>query len=126
MTNYHANFSILGEITDMLIPESDASRLLIDISARPGGGDQVAPGFVYRTSFMVTDPDLIEEIRDRVSLGDVIEATGSFWQTGYVPHRTTYIDTTFCLSGYRLIQKRVAPAHRYGPPHSQLTSRAIH
>ena len=125
MTKYHANFCILGEVTDMLIPESNTSQLLIDISARPGG-DQGAPGFVHRTSFSVTDHDLITEIQGRISLGDVIEATGSFWQTGYVPHRTTYIDTTFCLSGYRLIQKRVAPVSRYGPCHDRLTSQAIH
>lgn len=125
MNNYHATFCIVGEVTEMLMPECDTSRLLVDISARPGG-DQGVQGFVHRTSFSVTNPDLIEEIQDRICLGDVIEATGSFWQTGYVPHRTTYIDTTFCLSGYQLIQKRVAPVLRYGPFNCRLTSQTIH
>lgn len=125
MTKYHANFSILGEVAEMLIPDSAVSRLLIDISARPGE-DQDAQGFFYRTSFSVNDPDLIAEIQEQVSLGDIIEATGSFWQTGYVPHRTAYIDTTFCLSGYRLVQKRAAPVFRHGPNLSWFPFQTIH
>jgi hypothetical protein len=125
MTKYHANFSIVGQVTEMLVPESDIARLLIDISAKPDG-DQDTPHYVYRTSFTVLESNLIEEMQSRVSLGDVIEATGSFWQTGYVPHRTTYIDTTFRLSRYRLIQKRAVSVIRYGPYHSNSLSQAIH
>lgn len=125
MTNNYAKFCILGEVTEMLLPEKEVSRLLIDISAGP---DEIheAKGFVYRTSFSVTDPELIEAILGQVSPGDVIEATGAFWQTGYVPHRTTYIDTTFRLSGYRLIRKRATPVLGYGPCLSRSASQTIH
>lgn len=125
MNNYHAKFCILGEVVEMLLTEEPAPRLLIDISAQPGE-DQDVQGFVSRTSFSVTDPELIDQLQDKVSLGDVIEATGSFWQSGYVPHRTTYIDTTFCLSGYQVIKKRVSAAFRYGPYHSLFPSLALH
>lgn len=125
MTRYHAKFCILGDVAEMLIPESENTRLLIDISARPEVGQPV-PDFAYRTSFCVIDPGLIEDIQERVSLGDVIEATGSFWQTGYVPHRTTYIDTTFCLTGYRLIEKRTTPVVRYGPWCNRFPASVLH
>ncbi len=125
MTRYHAKFCILGEVADMLTPESDIPRLLIDITAMPAD-DHSASGFVHRTSFSVIDPGLIADMQGRVSPGDVIEATGSFWQTGYVPYRTSYIDTTFCLSGYRLIQKRAAPLVRYGPHCAGFASSVLH
>jgi len=133
MTSYHATFCIRGEVVALLTcqdPARDtgqgtAKRLLIDISAQPTK-DLDIQGFVHRTSFSVTDTSLIQEIQDRVSVGDVIEATGSFWQSGYVPHRTTVIDTTFSLSAYQLIQKRVSAAFRYSPYLGLCQSVAIH
>ena len=125
MKNYHASFCILGEVIEMLCPKGPAQQLLVDISAPPGP-DQDVPDFVYRTSFSVTDPKLICELQDQVSRGDLIEATGSFWQVGYVPHHSGYIDSTFCLSGYRLIQKRTASTLLYSPYRKLSLSRAIH
>ena len=114
MNTYHASFCILGEVTEMLLLQKPDQRMLIDISARPDL-DQDAQGFVYRTSFSATTPELISILQDQVSPGDVIEAKGSFWQSGFVPHRQGYVDTTFCLSGFRLIEKRAIPATRYNP-----------
>ncbi len=114
MPTYHAKFCILGEVIEMFRFQEPAQRLLIDISAHPGP-DQDTPEFVYRTSFSVIDPTLIHDLQDRVSPGDTIEATGTFWQTGYVQHQTGYIDTTFRLTGFQLIRKQAAPAVRNNP-----------
>jgi len=125
MTNYHATFCIRGEVVAMLNCKDPARRLLLDISAQPSEKHDVQ-GFIHRTSFSVTDTALIREIQNRVAVGDVIQATGSFWQTGYVPHRTTLIDTTFALSGYQLIQKGVSAAFRYNPYKGLCQSSAVH
>lgn len=125
MKKHHASFCILGEVIEILRPKEPAQHLLIDISAPPGP-DQEVPDFAYRTSFSATDPKLISNLLDQVSQGDLIEATGSFWQAGYVPHRTAYIDTTFCLSGYRLIQKRASSTLHYNPYRKLFLSQAIH
>lgn len=114
MNTYHASFCILGEVTEMLVLHKPVQRMLIDISARPDT-DRDAQGFVYRTSFSATKPKLICDLQDQVSPGDVIEAKGTFWQSGFVPHRQGYVDTTFCLSGFRLIEKKVISATRYNP-----------
>ena len=125
MTNYHATFCIQGEVVAMLTCQQPTKRLLIDISAQPGDLQDVQ-GFVHRTSFSVTDTALIQDIQGRLSVGDVVEATGSFWQTGYVPHRTSVIDTTFSLSIYQLIQKRVPAAFQYSPYRDLCQPVALH
>jgi hypothetical protein len=125
MTNYHATFCIRGEVVAMLTCQEPAPRLLIDISAQPAD-EQAVRGFVHRTSFCVTDATLIKALQDKVSVGDVIEATGSFWQSGYVPHRNSVIDTTFSLSAYQLIQKRVATPFNYSPYLGLCLSAALH
>ena len=125
MTNYHATFCIQGEVVAMLACQDPANRLLIDISAQPVDNQDVQ-GFVHRTSFCVSDSGLIQDIQNQVSVGDVIEATGSFWQSGYIPHRTTLIDTTFSLSAYQLIQKRVSTTFRYNPYLGLCQSVALH
>ena len=125
MTNYHATFCIRGEIVAMLACQQPASRLLIDISARPAD-EQAVQGFIHRTSFSVTDATLLEELQDKVSVGDVIEATGSFWQSGYVPQHNSLVDTTFCLSAYKLIQKRASAAFQYNPYLGLCQSIAMH
>lgn len=114
MPRYHARFSILGEVTEMLFTDTPSPRLMIDISARPAP-DSETPGFSYRTSFTALEKSLIDSLQDEVVPGDVIEATGSFWQTGYLPHPKGRIDTTFCLTGFRMVEKRDEGAERYNP-----------
>jgi hypothetical protein len=114
MNNYHASFCIKGEVTEMLATQKPVQRLLVDISARPEN-DQDVSEFLHRTSFSVLDPQIIADLQGQVSAGDVIEANGSFWQTGYVPHRQGYIDTVFCLTGFRLVTKQLNSAIRHNP-----------
>ncbi|PCH72249.1 MAG: hypothetical protein COC12_06455 [Rhodobacteraceae bacterium] len=125
MNNYHASFSIKGEVTQMLIVQKPVRRLLVDISAHPEV-DQDISDFLYRTSFSVLDPLIIAELQDQVSTGDVIEAKGSFWQTGYVPHQQGYIDTTFCLTSFQLIEKRMDSSMRHNPYQSLLSHIFVH
>jgi len=114
MKNYHASFCILGEVVEMLYLRESIPRLLIDISARPE--TEVEPtDFVHRTTFSVFDPKLINDLRVQISSGDVIEATGSFWQLGYVLNKSGVIDTTFRLTAFRLIERQSSSVARYNP-----------
>ena len=125
MNKFHASFSIRGEVTEMLIVHKPVYRLLIDVSAHPEG-EQDVMDFLYRTSFCVLDPLIITDLQDQVSKGDVIEAKGSFWQTGYVQHQHGYIDTTFCLTGFRLIEKRRMSIMRQNPYQDLFPNMFVH
>ncbi|GAA6179385.1 MULTISPECIES: hypothetical protein [unclassified Shimia] len=98
MQAYFLNFHVKGEIAHTLLLSEPEPRLLVDISATTAT-DAEAPGFRYpkRVSFTVRDQDLIERFRANVSPGDIIEATGTFDQSGYVPHQRGHVDTTFEL-----------------------------
>lgn len=98
MQPYFLNFHVKGEIAHTLLLSDPEPKLLVDISAT-AATEAEAPGFRYpkRVCFTVTDQDLIARFRDTVAPGDVIEATGTFDQSGYVPHNRSHIDTTFKL-----------------------------
>lgn len=125
MTNYHASFCILGEVVEMLAFREPTPRLLVDISAQPVT-DQEPSDFIHRTTFSAFDQKLINELRDRVSSGDVIEATGSFWQLGYVQNKSGVIDTTFRMTGFRLIERKPASAVRHSPYRGLVQSMNLH
>ena len=38
---------------------------------------------------------------------DVIEASGTFSQTGYIPHKTSHIDTVFQMLDFSLCEKHI-------------------
>lgn len=98
MQTYFLNFHVKGEIAHTLLLSEPEPKLLVDISAQAATRSD-APGFRYpkRVSFTVRDRALIERFRTSVALGDVIEATGTFDQSGYVAHHKGHIDTTFEL-----------------------------
>ncbi|MCP4207605.1 MAG: hypothetical protein GY767_11235 [Shimia sp.] len=98
MQPYFLNFHVKGEIAHTLLLSEPEPRLLVDISASTAT-EAEAPGFRYpkRVCFTVTDKALIARFRETVTPGDVIEATGTFDQSGYVPHKNGHIDTTFKL-----------------------------
>lgn len=98
MQQYFLNFHVKGEIAHTLLLSDPEPKLMVDLSAI-AATDAKAPGFRYpkRVSFTVRDQSLIERFRKTVSPGDVIEATGTFDQSGYVPHSRGHIDTTFEL-----------------------------
>ncbi len=125
MNTYHASFCILGEVTEMKFVKEPVQRMLIDISARPEA-DLDPSEFVHRTSFSATKPQLIFDLRNQVSPGDVIEAKGTFWQCGYAPLDRGYVDTTFCLSEFRLVGKKANPSARYSPYQSFFSNLDLH
>ncbi len=98
MQQYFLNFHIKGEIAHTLMLSDPEPTLLVDISAN-AAHDSRAPGFRYpkRVSFTVRDQALIIRFQESVAPGDIIEATGTFDQSGYVPHHKGHIDTTFEL-----------------------------
>lgn len=103
MPRYFQTFRLFGEVADLLLLERPERRLLVDISLETA---QTTPGrnpYPQRTTFTLSDPALMERFLGEISLGDAIEAHGTFSQTNYVPHRTTCIDTTFLMLDYRRV-----------------------
>lgn len=103
MPRYSQTFRLFGEVADLLLLERPERRLLVDISLETA---QTTPGrnpYPQRTTFTLSDPALMERFLGEISLGDAIEAHGTFSQTNYVPHRTTCIDTTFLMLDYRRV-----------------------
>ncbi|PSL19696.1 hypothetical protein [Shimia abyssi] len=98
MSPYFMTFHVKGELVGSMLLREPEQKLLIDVSPNPSTGAS-APGFAHpeRVCFTLKNPDLIKRFRDETSPGDVIEATGTFAQSGYIPHKTSYIDTTFLL-----------------------------
>ncbi|CUH53172.1 hypothetical protein J7382_15735 [Shimia sp. R11_0] len=112
MQAYFLNFHVKGEIAHTLLLSEPEPKLLVDISAS-AATDAEAPGFRYpkRVSFTVRDKKLIERFRKTVSQGDVIEATGTFDQSGYVPHHRGHVDTTFELLDFVHFSEQVGLEH---------------
>lgn len=103
MPRYFQSFRVFGEVADLLLLERPERRLLVDISLEPAQTGQGRNPYPQRSTFTLSDPSLMERFLGEVSLGDAIEAHGTFAQTDYVPHRTTCIDTTFLMLDYRRV-----------------------
>ncbi|MBC2835666.1 hypothetical protein [Paragemmobacter straminiformis] len=102
---YFMTFRARGEVAEMLLLSGEEPRLLVDLSVEPVFDDTGKRRHTPRASFTVTDPELIRRFLAEMAVGDVFEAEGSFAQGDYLPHRTTYIDTTFTLLGYRRLSR---------------------
>lgn len=108
MHPYFMTFHVKGEIAGSLFLREPQPKLLVDLSpdpAKPGP----APGFCYpnRVAFTLVNTALIEKFREETRPGDVIEATGTFSQTGYIPHKTSHIDTVFQMLDFALCKKQL-------------------
>jgi len=105
MARYFQTFRLFAEVAEMLLLERPERRLLVDLSLEPAIGPSLdrprCNPYPHRTTYTLTDAHLIERFLDEVSVGDAIEAEGTFIQSDYIPHRTTCIDTTFLLLDYR-------------------------
>lgn len=108
MSAYFMNFHVFGEVADYLLLKEPQRRLLVDLSIDTGGqGDEGPRRHPNRTTFTIYDEDMIERFLDSVAIGDLTEATGTFSQSNYVPHKTSYIDTTFVMSGFRKLNREL-------------------
>lgn len=108
MTNYFMQFQVLGEVAGFLQLKGPERRLLVDISTevRNPYNPHTRP-YESRTCFTITQANLIEAFLEKLAVGDTIEATGTFAQTNYVPHKTSYIDTTFQMLDFRKIYQGI-------------------
>jgi hypothetical protein len=117
MIGYYLHFRIRAEVAEMLMLDHPTRRLLVDVSIDPV--DVAVPSRPRpssRATLTITDADLIQRFSSELMPGDVIEASGTFVQTDYVPHRTTCIDTTFLVQDYRRIDRAAPrPTHRTVP-----------
>lgn len=118
MIGYYLHFRIRAEVAELLVLDHPARRLLVDVSVDPvDAGARSQPRPASRATLTITDAELIQRFVAELAPGDVVEASGTFCQTDYVPHRTTCIDTTFLVQDFRRID-RDAPRpthHRVGP-----------
>lgn len=104
---YFLTFRAFGEVAEMLLLNGEEPRLLVDLSTEPVFDDKGMRRHTPRASFTITDPELIRRFTAEMAIGDVVEAEGSFAQGDYMPHRTTYIDTTFTMLGFRRVTRPV-------------------
>ena len=108
MPNYFMQFQVLGEVAGFLLLKEPEKRLLIDISTEiREPGVSARRTYTSRTCFSIFQEDMITAFLKHMSVGDTIKATGTFAQTNYVPHKTSYIDTTFQMLNFRKIQQNV-------------------
>lgn len=108
MPNYFMQFQVLGEVAGFLLLKEPEKRLLIDISTQMGEpGASAQRAYTSRTCFSISQEDLITAFLKHMSVGDTIKATGTFSQTNYVPHKTSYIDTTFRMLNFRKVHPNV-------------------
>lgn len=107
MQPYFMTFHVKGEIAGSLLLREPEPKLLVDLSPDPAK-TAPSPGFCYpnRVSFTLLNQALIEKFRQNTRPGDVIEASGTFSQSGYIPHKTSHIDTTFQMLSFSLCKKQ--------------------
>ena len=102
MNSYFLQFQIVGEVAEMLLLDGDDRRLLVDVSVEPPiEGEAHLRRYPNRATLTIRDEEVIHRFLSDVSVGDVTEASGSFSQSDYIPHRTTCIDTTFLVTRFR-------------------------
>lgn len=116
MIGYYLHFRIRAEVAELLLLDHPARRLLVDVSLDPVETvGPTRPRAESRATLTISDADLIRRFCSELAPGDVIEASGTFVQTDYVPHRTTCIDTTFLVQDFRRIDRDAPrPTHRPG------------
>lgn len=109
MSEYFMRFHVLGEVAETLFLDGEDPRLLVDLSVETANpGSTQVQKYPNRVSFTLRDPILIAAFMKKVENGDLVEATGTFSQSAYVPHRTSHIDTTFEMVDF-LCHQRVVP-----------------
>lgn len=114
MIGYYLHFRIRAEVAELLMLDHPTRRLLVDVSLDPvdtGARSHARPA--SRATLTIEDEDLIRRFLTELAPGDLAEASGTFHQTDYVPHRTTCIDTTFLVQDFRRIDRDAPrPTHR--------------
>ncbi len=102
MQQFFMKFHVQGEIAHMLFLREPAPRLLVDLSTK-AATTASAPGFRYpnRVSFTLRCSTLIARFRAQMTTGQMVQATGTFDQSGYIPHLTSHIDTTFLMLDFK-------------------------
>lgn len=122
---YFQTFRLFAEVAEFLVLERPERRLLVDLSLEPATPRSFprtgTNPYPHRTTYTVTDACLIERFLDEVSVGDAIEAEGTFIQSDYVPYRTTCIDTTFFLLDYR----RLSHPEQLIPAQAEVAAEAL-
>ncbi|MEP2534187.1 hypothetical protein [Shimia sp.] len=114
MQPFFMTFHVKGEIAGTLLLREPQKKLLIDLSPEVSTGAR-APGYAYpeRVCFTLTNEDLISRFDQDIAAGDVIEATGTFSQSAYIPHKTSHIDTTFLMLDFVRCSRRLPdPRHK--------------
>lgn len=115
MQQFFMKFHVKGEIASTLFLREPTRRLLVDLSSAPATS-ALAPGYRYpnQVSFMLRSDALIERFRAQMTPGQMIEATGTFEQSGYIPHRTSHIDTTFLMLDFKPLGLPIADLSHAG------------
>ena len=99
---YFAEFRIVGEVADFKYVQTPCPKLLIDISIDdPTRPDSVLSRYSTRIAMEIGNDFLAGRFLRDVTVGDAVEMTGNFAQSGYAPHDLTYVDTVFSVTAFR-------------------------
>lgn len=127
MTHYFMQFHVLGEVAEMLLLKEPEHRLLVDVSTETKeAAASVLRTYSTRTSFVIVCPHLIKVFTTEISVGDTIQATGAFSQTNYVPHKTSYIDTTFLMQEFSKVCAQTEPLQHEGQMFEPVRGTPLH
>jgi len=101
MYKYFSMFNVVGEVADTKLFQEPEFKLLVDISQDPPGHESTSlRKYPNRTSFTIFDRSLAKRFMAEVKVGTIIEVSGTFSQSNYIPHHTTYIDTVFAIEDF--------------------------
>lgn len=127
MNSYFAKFHVVGEIADLLLMREPKARLLVDVSQDlPGHEDTEFRKYPSRTTFTILDMSLINRFLVDASIGSVVCLKGRISQSNYIPHRTSYIDTTLAVESFSFVKKLHPGSEDGADPQQRASSLPIH
>ena len=102
MFAFVAEFKIVGQIVNFKFVQSPRPRLLVDVAIEPSraSGDGIPP-CPSRISTEISNDLLAGQFLKQVLVGEVVELTGTFSQSGYQSENGNIIDTVFSISAFK-------------------------
>ena len=102
MFAFIAEFKIIGQIVNFKFVQSPLPKLLVDIAIEPSGKTRDGiPSCPKRISTEISHDLLAGQFLKQVSIGEMVELTGTFSQSGYQAENGNIIDTIFSVSAFK-------------------------
>ena len=103
MLAFSAEFRIVGEVVNYKYLPAPAPTLFVDLVIGPAPTPNTPFDARPRVATVIQNDDLAGLFLKQCAIGDVIEASGSFFQSDYTPSAQGYVDTTFSVSSFQFL-----------------------